>query len=1085
MRNNDNVYLRLELFVDPPETDRDELLKILDDKKREWNQKRNRPDGLTYQFLVENWQTFRDAVDDAAQLRRAAKEARTARLLELDRYIANVAGSTITENQVDAVVKKFRPFFTEATIRARIAVPVGEAPKLELPPPPKPDEDSTLPVVAAQQLRKAAQHVEMLGFQTIYEALGVPRTASIGELCDAADRLTEETRQATNKTATISAKSELGGLAKTFFKSEKDRQGFEKSWAQFQVDEELKELFNARCVDKSVSLELYERSIKEAVERGKTLAEAEWHVYDFYVVKRKCPDPRRAAVSSLANSIQCPECFHLNEKNVNRCNRCGYAIRVRCPKCGAQNVGAAFCEKCGFSFGDAELGRKKLDELKAALAQDDAARALEIYRNSFKFWSYLDEAKEPLDELRDRNARIQFDEAEAQLRAGRPEAAQKIAENLSLDDVETPRIARYKVELEGRFQEARRLESFLEEIESLESQRLYSSALRRLREFKNRVDDDAVRSKRQALERVLAQAQDELRAILDGANVDDKEQALSDLCRRFPDFEAAQTAFATFAPTAPKRVDVSETLDGIAVVWERSESPGEIRYKITRTSRRAATSERSDVYVFPETPETRLLDSTADEFVPYVYSIVAVRGAAESSALTSLPAMRVGQIRDVNVVASNGCVTFRWSVSDAVLGIEVERAQLGGNENARAATNVKANISGFSDPDLTNGVEYEYAVALRYRNVDGTPRLTPKEYFVAVPVETAPEISDLRCRFNAATRRIEATWTRPSKGETVFFVTSAPPKSNVKTPFIFQKGLAALEKEARATALRPAKITESGRKRSAVLPASLVAGVQYVWPVVVLGNGATVGRIAQVAALESVANVRVQRVDYSAFISWDWPNGVDYVYILYNFYERKTPTPGDGLSAKIKLTKAEYDVEQAWKLTLASSNASASVQIFPVVRVDGKKIVGPGKTVFLEKYYVEYFLETPNDLTKARGFFAKIFAKKRRVANEETPPPVRLKIRAYESSGKIPQLIVVKQNGRPPMRRDDGVVIAKIPATDDAETFSDALVPHLQPGAYFRCYLANVEDRARFATLDPPESELKLFGERFDDGDSN
>ena len=125
--SSDNFYLLLELFLDPPEENWAKVEARINEKKNEWNKKRNNPDGLIYQRLSERVEEMRTALSDADRRKSEGKAARTAALRLLDEQIALRAGESIAPEQVDALVKEFKNFFTEKTIRSRVKVPICDA----------------------------------------------------------------------------------------------------------------------------------------------------------------------------------------------------------------------------------------------------------------------------------------------------------------------------------------------------------------------------------------------------------------------------------------------------------------------------------------------------------------------------------------------------------------------------------------------------------------------------------------------------------------------------------------------------------------------------------------------------------------------------------------------------------------------------------------------------------------------------------------------------------------------------------------------------------------------------------------------
>ncbi len=129
--SNDNFYLLLELFLDPPEEEWAKVEARINEKKEEWNKKRN------CQGLSERVEDMRKTLNDAEERKAQGWAARREKLLQLDEQIKRRSGETIAPEQVDALVQEFSPFFHEATVRSRVKVPIcAAAPPRRRPVPP-------------------------------------------------------------------------------------------------------------------------------------------------------------------------------------------------------------------------------------------------------------------------------------------------------------------------------------------------------------------------------------------------------------------------------------------------------------------------------------------------------------------------------------------------------------------------------------------------------------------------------------------------------------------------------------------------------------------------------------------------------------------------------------------------------------------------------------------------------------------------------------------------------------------------------------------------------------------------------------
>ena len=745
--SSDNFYLLLELFLDPPEKDWVKVEARINEKKIEWNKKRNNPDGLIYQRLSERVEDMRKTLGDAGERETQGKAARCEKLRELDEQIALRSGETIAPEQVDALVKEFKNFFTEATIRKRVKVPIRDAvPTRRVPDPPtKPQDEPSIPRFDSSKLREVKNCLVTLGRKTIYEALGVAGTSSPSRLQEAADEAVKKAKNTVNKTSEISALGVLGGLAKEFFKDAKAKKGFEASWANFQFEEKLRPVFNGRIVQKKengkdvkfVTEENYERSLREATEEGMTPQAAEWFVYDFYVNKRKCPDPRVCDASqTLAEKVNCPNCFRQNEKSASRCVECGFALQTKCPKCGVTSALSEFCSNCGFSFGDMANSELALQRAKEALARRDFDTASLEWNKAKVYWSECPELSIVARQLRDVFAQRQFEKFEAELAADRVDGALKLRQNFSFDggtsalveelnrraderlqeetsrrrdDYARKQYEKFERALEnGRIDEALKLNGnfsfdgvtspFLEELKRRANERLndeqdflellqdvielerenrYIEANERLAKLPRKL---ALRSKvvekKEEIACVIQQMNDELNAVLRISDVVVKERKINELIGRYPGFKRAKDELEALPPVAPNGVRALAFEEGIALEWSQRSSRGISRYRIARFWADGDVNDEGTV-VCENCEEREFLDATAEEFKRYYYEVVAVNiDGCASCAAQSEVVVRVGKARDIKVETESRRVSVAWNISHNVDKIAVYRKNL-------------------------------------------------------------------------------------------------------------------------------------------------------------------------------------------------------------------------------------------------------------------------------------------------------------------------------------------------------------------------------------------------------------------------
>lgn len=1074
--SSDNFYLLLELFLDPPEENWAKVEARINEKKNEWNKKRNNPDGLIYQRLSERVEEMRTALNDADRRKNEGKAARKEALRSLDEQIALRAGESIAPEQVDALVKEFKIFFTETTIRNRVKVPICDAaPTRRVPDPPtKPQDDPTIPRFDPSKLREVKNCLTTLGKKTIYEALGVAGTSSPSRLQEAANEAVKKAKNTVNKTAEISALGVLGGLAKEFFKDANSKKGFEASWANFQFEEKLKSVFNGRIVSKNengkvvkfVTEENYDRSLREATEEGMAPNVAEWFVYDFYVNKRKCPDPRTSDVGqAFSEKVNCPNCFRQNDRSASRCVACGYALQTKCPKCGVTSVLSEFCPTCGFSFGDMANSELAIQSAKEALGRGDFDAASQEWSKAKVYWAENPDLQGVATQLRDVFARRQYEKFETELAAGRVDEALKLRQYFSLDGGTSPLVEEFNRRAEERLQGEKDYFDFLQKLRELQRTNQFFSAEALIAKAPT---DVALRSKivekKEELARSIRKIREELTDAALESSLDVKERKIYELTRRYPDFDEAKKALALIPSAPPSSLRTRSKANGIELAWSPSSSLGAHIYRVERFPCDCSESERTrrTVVVCDATQECSCLDATAEEFERYVYCVSSRRdGGASSASVQSEVAIRIGEIRNVELASESNKLRITWKISPKIEAVDVYRKDLTRPNEARVLVK-SVGLAGFLDDGLENDREYEYEASLRYRDVDGRLQTTYPQKFKGTPCEKLPSVDDLTV--SCANNRFNLSWTAPKKGDVLFWI--LPQSSGFARGETYRGSIQELCERLKAKPT-PCKIGETnarGQASGTIARQNDGSVFCVALPVTTDGTTFTFGEEKEIYALEPATNIVSQIADDGVYFSWNWPTNALQAMILENAVE--PPREDNYSKCKRYLTsKFEYDRESAWKRSISGAS-SYCFKIFMIYRIDGKERYSQGVNFRNRREYVEYQKVEPR---KSKGVLSRLFSK------QKTPSETILQFNATDGNNYIPEICVVRQWNRPPLRRDDGDVIVDSLGPSDTGTLELRLNDYFEPNAFYRCYLKNREDGANFALLDPPDEHLRLY----------
>ncbi len=1079
MNRAENYYLAFEFFLDPPPTDWREVEKHIDEKKNEWNKKRNNPNGLIYKQLSEQVETMRATLRDVGVRRSQAEEARRLKLAEFERRVASCSDETIAPEQVERLVGEFKAFFAEETLRAQIRIPIKEAEPIRraLDPPQEPKRDPSIPNFDSK-MKPLANDLRVLGAPTLYLALRLTPKTSLERLNEASLEAIDRAQRAGSKTAKIDAQKELGQMAREFFKDERSKEGFDASWARFQAKEKLESRFQDRIVSRkengknenSVSRRFYERSLKDALEEGLAPEFAAWFVYNFYVERRKCPDPRVVEEKSLfASSISCPNCFRQNDKNSNCCFHCGYALQTTCPQCERRCSVVDFCPHCGFSFVDMTNSNLHTLDARVALGKSELDDALFSWRRARAFWAENPDLPTLLNELRDRIAERNYDAFEKMFASGKISEARSILDKLSFDGRDSSFIAVKRSLGEKLLDENKAREIGLASIERTFQAKRFFEAEEKLDELIGKLGASTAfelkRAKIRAAQKdVLAEAAEASKV----ANVEERETLLAALASKYPDCREIGALLDSLPLEPPKRVESVPTSEGIEVRWTPSRSRGIVYYRVARVELTPGKDLRSlETVLCEKTEKTSFLDTSAEEFKSYVYLTTPFRetNGDKGASVESNVAFRVGKLRNLVASSRSNALRVSWDVSKNAQGVEVRRRDASSLDDAFVAIS-DVGASGFEDVGLINGTEYRYALSIRYVDSSGAPRQTRVQYVSGVPDVPPTALSQLRAQYWEG--RIRLVWDLPTKGVSYFFLSFKP--SGKRYGEVVSATLDELTRLLGDVATIKDYATKGGRACGFVdLPSDGRSGALYILPATVYGRNVVFGRETSVAILEPVKGLKSQLVDDDVYISWDWAPGIKEVLILYS--ERFLPCDVDEQKCgRVVLSKKEYDVASAWR-RLGQGETPLYVAIFQRVELEGRVAYSLPARLCTEKFYIAYvkrkrlFLgKTSSDSKRGRALrrwgLWNVLARFLPTREEYA-----LIFRPLGGRKKTPRIAVVKRADRAPLRRDDGETVAIIPASNEG-AFEFNLDRFVSPNAFFSCFCADSSDVGLFALID-------------------
>ena len=289
--HNNNIYLVLELFLDPPEIDPWEFKKLMDVKIAKWNRLINA--SPKYKRFVEIARDFiRDENFNHHLLMEQARTAMNIRLANLNKdiFVAEESG-VVKEVVYNNIVKAHMKFFRKETIKQSFALIESQLSQIIVPRNPYGFSPITSwEMDAIDEDLKAVRNGQC---RDMYQLLDLSQISKTEDLLNKTKILQNINYKKPKRKAEDDAEARLLMKAAKIFKDELSRKKYDIAFKLRPFDELVKDRFQIRAMKRSVTYQEYFISIKETCGLGFTNDEAQWLVYNYYFVIKKLPIPKR------------------------------------------------------------------------------------------------------------------------------------------------------------------------------------------------------------------------------------------------------------------------------------------------------------------------------------------------------------------------------------------------------------------------------------------------------------------------------------------------------------------------------------------------------------------------------------------------------------------------------------------------------------------------------------------------------------------------------------------------------------------------------------------------------------------------
>ena len=348
MKENYFILLGLNAEIN----DEEEIVNTINNKQNEWSKGRNHATkGTQYQQYLSYLPEIRRVLlnpklrAEEANLAKKIKQeqAKNKQKILIDLAKNYIKNNEILEEDLNELLKvaEFKNLSREDTLKIlkiKIAENISNfilddnVQKLE---------QSTMNIIKEQ--------LKVLNKIDLFDFLGVNINVGITELISKANEIYKTVSKNSNKTAEITAKTDLSNLCFTkIFKDEASKQIYIKT-----IDfEKIKELYNeidaSANIEKFIIADRFTAFVLKALNNKVTSIErAEYFIYQYCILKKY--NLKFNYKYEYNKPIFCINCKQYNNpKNIN-CTNCKNSLNATCPKCNNNiiNIGLKNCDTCG------------------------------------------------------------------------------------------------------------------------------------------------------------------------------------------------------------------------------------------------------------------------------------------------------------------------------------------------------------------------------------------------------------------------------------------------------------------------------------------------------------------------------------------------------------------------------------------------------------------------------------------------------------------------------------------------------------------------------------------------------------------
>jgi len=705
------------------------------------------------------------------------------------------------------------------------------------------------------------------------------------------------------------------------------------------------------------------------------------------ILESFCHKKRISANFSKQDSsmIRCPSCNNMvpGGKNTMFCPFCGKNFKMVCPQCNtAQQSNNMICIKCGFNFKE---GESKAQNLALSFRMD-------IQKGS------LFKAEKDLVKLRETYATFAGLAAmEAQLR--KEQTTFNTLKSMVTDSHKANKY--YSAKAAGDTINQR----YPGEIDNYpDVKQKYSESMQRVQNADIYCQKAAIQSDNGEMLALYVSAAEEC-----------------------PDHPSAKSVLKQYPPAGPVDPMGRVGNGGLTIKFEAPLDNKGVTYVIYR-EKNTLPNVTEETRPLTEIPNTTYSDKTLEPGVEYFYSVYSKRwGILSREAAHFGPVMILAEVEKVTIDQIDGGLRIMYEKPRGATRVRLWRA------DDMSGTNMEIPLNGetvYDDIGLRGGLKYHYLFVAEYETRNRVER-SEGSLFSETPLDAPKPVRDMAIKRNQNDGTFTATWS--TKSPVKLFCS--------EKKYTIQGNMVKMDDiKSWMTEIKPVQEYIDGMRFN--LPDGTV---QYIYPVIPLGNMGIKGTEIMVANLKPFRDVEKIINNKDCILTMVWPNNAISAKLVISSGEAKDFN--DPTAEIMTVRREEYNEDKLIRIPMGKSPKKC-INLFATYNIDGEIIHSRGMVI--DVYSAE--------------------CKKVRYTMESGRKESLLNISTDQDVQSLPAIVIVKVDVGIPLRKGDGEIIwssdGEVALAQGARSLRVDLKGH-RDIEHMRVFFSNEEDYNLFRFIHP------------------